>query len=249
VVGLKKVQAHYDEVAEIYDGRYDGRRGRDYHGHLCQRVMAWLPPGRRLLDLGCGTGLFIERYIAESGSAGSAVSNGSAVGLDISTGMIEKARLRSPASDFLVGTAEVLPFKDAEFDAIASMLAFSYVPHPERMLAEAYRVLRPGGAIAICTLGKNALTSVVPAIYRIGEKMDVHRIGMGDFGEHYYNEQEMEVLFVDAGFTDIAVQRCSFAHLNLATPLYDLAKKVEPFIEARMPYLAYNICAAGTKPR
>jgi ubiquinone/menaquinone biosynthesis C-methylase UbiE len=242
VVGLKKVLAHYDEVAEIYDGRYDGRRGRDYHGHLCQRVMAGLPPGRRLLDLGCGTGLFIERYIADGGSTGSAV------GLDISTGMIEKARLRSPVSDFLVGTAEVLPFRDAEFDAVASMLAFSYVPHPERMLAESYRVLRPGGAIAICTLGKNVLTSVVPAIYRIGEKMDVRRIGMGDFGEHYYNEQEMESLFACAGFTGINVQRCSFAHLNLATPLYDLAKKVEPFIEERMPYLAYNICAAGVKP-
>ena len=243
---MKKVQAHYDEVAEIYDGRYDGKRGRDYHGHLSQRVMAWLPPGGQLLDIGCGTGLFIERYVGTSGPDG---STGSAVGLDISAGMIEKARLRSPASDFLVGTAEVLPFKDGEFDAIASMLAFSYVPHPERMLEESYRVLRPGGAIAICTLGRNALTSVVPAIYRIGEKMDVHRIGMGDFGEHYYNEEEMEALLADAGFTGVSVQRCSFAHLNLATPLYDLAKKVEPFIEARMPYLAYNVCAVGQKPR
>jgi hypothetical protein len=50
------------------------------------------------------------------------------------------------------------------------------------------------------------------------------------------------------GFTDISVKRCSFAHVSLATPIYRLAKKMEPFVEERMPFLAYNLCANGIKP-
>ena len=101
--------------------------------------------GGKLLDIGCGTGLFVERYI-ESG--------GSAIGLDISSKMIEKARCRCMECDYAIGTGEKIPFCDNSFDAVSSLLVFSYIKDPETMLNEAYRVLKPGGKIAICTLGK-----------------------------------------------------------------------------------------------
>jgi ubiquinone/menaquinone biosynthesis C-methylase UbiE len=236
---VKKVQQHYDEVADIYDDRYDCRRGRTYHGHICSQVMRFIPPGGFMLDVGCGTGLFVKRYVEEGGKA---------VGLDISPKMVEKARLRCPENNFIVGTADVLPFADNTFDALASLLAFSYVPDPERMLKESFRVLKPGGRIGICTLSRNAFTSAVPLIYQVGEKIGIHKVGVGDFGEHYYSGSEMRELLTNAGFVDVSVKRCSFAHLNLADPLYDLAKKAEPFVEEKIPYLAYNICAGGKKP-
>ena len=236
---VKKVQQHYDEIADIYDDRYDGNRGKYYHGHISDHVMGVLPRGGLLLDIGCGTGLFVQRYVEEGGQA---------VGLDISPGMVRHGRQRCPASGFFVGTADVLPFKDATFDALASLLAFSYVPDPEAMLRECYRILKPGGRIAVCTLSRTVFTSIVPIAYQVGEKVGLKKVGVGDFGEHYYTNSEIARLFCKAGFEDVAVSRCSFAHLNLADPVFYLARKVEPFIEENLPYLAYNVCAGGKKP-
>jgi ubiquinone/menaquinone biosynthesis C-methylase UbiE len=235
----EKVQRHYDEVAGMYDSRYDQARGRSYYTHICRHVMACLRPGGKLLDLGCGTGLFVQRYTR---------SRGSAVGLDLSRGMVERARRRCPGSEFSVGTVEALPFRDCCFDSVASILAFSYVREPQEMLSEAWRVLKPGGTIAICTLGRNLLTTGLPAVYTLGEAMHLRKIGMGSFGERYYTAGEMEDLFTGAGFSDVRVQRCSFAHINLIDPLFFLARRIEPFVEEKMPYLAYNLLASGTKP-
>ncbi|NLA38907.1 MAG: class I SAM-dependent methyltransferase, partial [Methanomicrobiales archaeon] len=97
---MSKVQQHYDEIADIYDDHYGGYRGRSYHRHISDHVMSVLPKGGLLLDLGCGTGLFVKRYIEESGRA---------VGLDISPRMVCYGRRRCPESGFCVGTADVLP--------------------------------------------------------------------------------------------------------------------------------------------
>ncbi|MGD9936109.1 MAG: class I SAM-dependent methyltransferase [Methanoregulaceae archaeon] len=239
MTGPKKVQRHYDEVAEIYDRRYTEGTGQSYHQHISDQVMGWLPPHGRLLDIGCGTGLFVERYIERGGQG---------IGLDISQKMIERGRDRAPSADWTVGTGESLPFQDNTFDAVSSLLAFSYFKDPQGMLAEVYRVLRPGGRVALCTLGRNFLTAGLPAIHTLGELARVRQVGMGSFGEHYYSDAEMEALFAGASFVDVRVKRCSFAHLNLARPVYHLARRIEPIVEKRLPYLAYNICATGRKP-
>ncbi len=235
----EKIQRHYDEVAERYDHHYDRSRGRCYHTHLSRHLIEMLPETGNLLDIGCGTGLFVERYRAEGGSA---------IGIDISRGMIRQARRRCTQTDFIVGTGEVLPFSDASFDAIASLLAFSYMKDPQGMLSEAYRVLKPGGTIAICTLGKKLLTRGIPAIYHIGEIMKVNHPVVRNFGERYFNDDEMAELFSGAGFKDVRTKWCSFAHIDLIDPLFSLARRVEPFVERRLPQLAYNICVYGKKP-
>ena len=236
---MKKVQQHYDEIADVYDKRYDGRRGRCYHGHIRDHVMQYLPKGGFLLDVGCGTGLFVQRYVQEGGRA---------VGIDISPGMVRHGRERCPDCGFFVGTADALPFRDDSFDALASLLAFSYIPDPEATLRECYRVLPPGGRISVCTLSRTVFTSIVPIVYQMGEKVGLKKVGVGDFDEHYYTNGEIAGLFREAGFTDVSVGRCSFAHLNLADPVFNLARKVEPIVEEKLPYLAYNVCAAGKKP-
>ncbi len=238
--GQKKIQEHYDTIADVYDHHYDKPRGRCYHTHISTYIMSVLPKGGILLDIGCGTGLFVERYINAGGSA---------IGLDISSNMIQKARRRCMACDYTLGTGEKIPFCDNSFDAVSSLLVFSYVKNPETMLNEAYRVLKPGGKIAICTLGKKLLTRGILAIYQISEKMKVNHVVMKDFGEHYYDRGEMDYLFTRAGFSDISVTWCSFAHIDMIDPLFLLAQKIEPFVEKRVPQLAYNICVSGKKSR
>jgi ubiquinone/menaquinone biosynthesis C-methylase UbiE len=236
---VKKVAAHYDQVARVYDLRYDTASGGVYHRHISRHMLDWLPQGGHLLDLGCGTGLFMRRY----GELG-----GTAIGLDISRGMVGAAREQAGWFEYLVGTAEVLPFRDRTFDVVSCVLAFSYLEKPGQMLREAHRVLRPGGCLAVSTLARTVITSLVPAIYRIGEKMEIGRIGVGDFGERYYTEEEMGRIFADAGFVEVRTKRCSFAHHSLKEPIFDIARKVEPFIEKKMPGLAYNLVVCGRVP-
>jgi len=235
----EKIQKHYDEVADRYDHHYDRSRGRCYHTHISRHVMDLIPVKGDLLDIGCGTGLFIEKYLSEGSTA---------TGIDISKGMVRQARRRCAGSDFIIGTGERLPFSDESFDAISSILAFSYLKDPKGMLNEAYRVLKPGGTIAICTLGKKFLTRSIPTIYQIGDIMQVDHPVIRNFGEHYFDEVEMQELFTGSGFKDVQTKWCSFAHIDLIDPLFTLARKVEPFIEQRLPQLAYNICVNGKKP-
>ncbi|HVP97378.1 class I SAM-dependent methyltransferase [Methanoregula sp.] len=236
----EKIQQHYDEIADVYDLHYDHPRGRTYHTRISRHVMEALPRGGALLDIGCGTGLFVEKYLHHGGTA---------TGIDLSRNMIERARRRCGCCDFVLATGESIPFGDNSFDAIASLLVFSYVRDPQAMLEEAYRVLRPGGAISICTLGKKLLTSGIPVIYKVSEKIRVRHVVMKDFGEHYYDENEMYELFSGAGFCDVKIGWCSFAHIDMGDPLFTIAQRVEPFIERRVPQLTYNICVDAKKPR
>lgn len=235
-----RVQSHYDDIADVYDQRYDHRdRGRQYYDHIAQAVMDQIETGGELLDIGCGTGLFIRRYLKHGGNV---------TGIDISSGMIHRAIPFFPTVKFVVGNAENLPFKSESFDSISSLLAFSYLTKPEQTVKDCLRVLRPGGRMAVCTLGKNVFTSSLPALFVIGEKMKIRRVGVGTFVEHYYSAEEMYRLLENAGYTNISIFRCSFAHFTFADPIFSIAKRVEPFIEEKIPYLAYNLIASGQKP-
>lgn len=96
-------------------------------------------PGERLLDIGCGTGETVAAAL-ERGVAAS--------GLDLAPAMVALAQQRSPAGRFRVGDAEALAEEDGVFDAACSLFAINHVPDQERAIAEAFRILRPGGRFA-----------------------------------------------------------------------------------------------------
>ena len=93
-------------------------------------------PGTRLLDVACGPG-FIAGAAAQRGAT--------VVGLDFSAAMIAEARRRLPALTFQEGDAEALPFDAASFDAVVMNFGVLHLARPDTALAEAFRVLRPGG--------------------------------------------------------------------------------------------------------
>jgi ubiquinone/menaquinone biosynthesis C-methylase UbiE len=236
----EKIREHYDSVADTYDDHYNHEtRGIPYHNHLSDYLIRALPGQGDLLDIGCGTGLFVDKYLRHGGTA---------TGLDISAKMLGKARERCPYCEYVTGNGETLPFRERSFDAVSSLLVFSYVKKPNIMLEETYRVLRPGGGIAICTLGKKFLTKGIPALYYISEKIKFQHVVMKNFDERYYNEEEMMQLFTGAGFVDVKTRWCSFAHIDMVDPLFNIATKLEPFVEKRVPQLAYNIIVSAKKP-
>jgi SAM-dependent methyltransferase len=103
-----------------------------------------IAPGTRMLDLACGAGP-LSLMAARAG----AIVNG----LDIAANLIEQARERAVAEhlnvDFLEGDAESLPYADASFDLVVSLIGAMFAPHPKRVAFEMVRVCRPGGRIAM----------------------------------------------------------------------------------------------------
>lgn len=97
-------------------------------------------PDTALLDAGCGAGMFCE-MAAEKGV--------NATGLDVSSGMIGLARQRAPRAVFFEAEMEAVPFVDASFDAVTMLNSLHHAGDPQRVLAEARRVLRPGGRLAV----------------------------------------------------------------------------------------------------
>jgi SAM-dependent methyltransferase len=95
--------------------------------------------GSRLLDVACGPG-----FVPEAAAARGAEP----VGLDVAPAMIERARERCPGLTFVEGDAERLPFPDASFDAVTMNFGILHLSRPESALAEARRVLVPGGRFA-----------------------------------------------------------------------------------------------------
>jgi ubiquinone/menaquinone biosynthesis C-methylase UbiE len=98
-----------------------------------------------VLDLGCGAGLDSILAARRVGPAGRVV------GIDFTPQMVEKARRNAAAAgttaEFLVGDAEVLPLPDGCMDVVVSNGVLNLCPDKPRVLAEAFRVLRPGGRI------------------------------------------------------------------------------------------------------
>jgi SAM-dependent methyltransferase len=102
---------------------------------------AGLRPGRRALELGCGTGLFLDQVAA---------SGASITGIDLTPELLARAgeRLASRGNVSLCcGDAEALPFHDHAFDVVYGSSILHHLDL-DRALAEVHRVLKPGGRIA-----------------------------------------------------------------------------------------------------
>jgi SAM-dependent methyltransferase len=141
-------RAYYDDFARHYD---DGR-DRGYHrliDDLEAGVVLPLAAGRTVLEVGCGTGLVLERVAAVAAEAR---------GIDLSPGMLARARARGLAVD--EGSATALPYADASFDLTYSFKVLAHVPELDRALAEMARVTRPGGHVVFELYNRRSLRYV-----------------------------------------------------------------------------------------
>ncbi|MGR3541594.1 MAG: ubiquinone/menaquinone biosynthesis methyltransferase, partial [Hasllibacter sp.] len=143
------VEGVFTTVASRYDVMNDVMSA-GIHRLWKDAMMDWLAPraGQRLLDVAGGTGDIAFRFLKRAPDA-------SAVVCDLTAPMLEAGRTRAEAEamsdrlDWVVGDAMALPFEDAGFDRYTISFGIRNVTRPEDALAEAFRVLRPGGRLMV----------------------------------------------------------------------------------------------------
>ncbi len=137
------------------------------------RHMAQIPLKRPILDIGCGFGEFALTFFDEPAD----------VGLDIDARDLEEAAKTKKYKKLVLGDARNMPFKKNTFSSIISISTLEHIENPKKVLNEAYRVLKPGGILAV-TLETDEVD--INTFYRPTMK----KIGLGklsDLCTHMYN--------------------------------------------------------------
>jgi SAM-dependent methyltransferase len=132
---MTTTRTDYERLAQTYDRRYADETYAPVERYLVARA-----GGRRVLEVGCGTGHWLEVLAAHGARA---------FGVDPSGAMLAFARRRGPVAR---GRAEALPFAPASFDAVIAVNAHHHFADPRAFAGEARRVLAPGGTLTTIAL-------------------------------------------------------------------------------------------------
>lgn len=127
--------------------------GRGYEALFVPALFApWTKPvttgagvqtGDAVLDIACGTGVLARHALSVVGP------QGRVVGVDPAPGMLAAAAEVEPGFEWIAGSAEDLPLKDAQFDRVVSQFGMMFFSDRAKAIAEMHRVLRPGGTVAV----------------------------------------------------------------------------------------------------
>lgn len=145
----RAIAADYDAGAAGYDARHGDRVSLARARALDRPLLAATRGAYRVLELGVGTGRLLRQVEAPV-----------RVGVDVAAGMLARARERG--LHLARADAGRLPFADRSFDAVVAGKGSLRYLDPERALAEAARVLVPGGALAVHLYGARTWTLVAP---------------------------------------------------------------------------------------
>ena len=152
----------YDRLAPTYDARYDGDQ-RSGTG-VALRALVEARRARDVLEVGCGTGHWLcelQRAATRiaSGTQSGPIRVGGRVrarpygmrvcGLDLSSGMLCRARDKGASLNLVRGRASQLPFANATFDLVYCVNAIHHFDRPRAFVHEARRTLRAGGTLAV----------------------------------------------------------------------------------------------------
>lgn len=180
----------WERVADKYDSTWSSST-RQFIQPLLDA--AKLGAQMSILDVGCGPG-----YVSAAARERDAIP----IGLDFSKEMIAIAERMFPRIEFREGDAQNLPFAEASFDRVVANFALLHLAEPERAMAEAARVLKPGGRFAFTTWAK---VSENPFVKLVDDAIHAHGNADVDLppGPPFYlfeNETEFRNALEHTGF-------------------------------------------------
>jgi ubiquinone/menaquinone biosynthesis C-methylase UbiE len=192
----------FDRIARFYDSAVLQRVAyRPNHDAVVSELRR--SGARRVLDVGCGTGILATRIWRE-------LRPEVVYGCDASLGMLEQARERSGDVRWLHGSAERVPIDDGLLDAVVTTEAFQFFDQPAA-LREFHRLLAPGGTAVIAVLtpplpAVNALTRLAQA--RWPTKGQLRRM-LEKAGFEVRHQRPVRPLLgpLSPGFATVAVRR------------------------------------------
>jgi len=207
--------------------RYMGRWSRQ----LAPRFLRWLdvPPGRRWLDVGCGTGALSAAIVEHCAPA-------AVTAVDPSEGFLATAARLLPASVQLRRAgAEQLPLSGGAVDVTASALVLNFVPDVAAALREMARVTAAGGSVACC-------------VWDYAQKMDLIRVywdaaaALGLTGPGQDQGERFPLCHPDAlaaAFGHAGLQQVAVAPIELAMSFADFDDYWQPFLGGQGPAPAH----------
>jgi ubiquinone/menaquinone biosynthesis C-methylase UbiE len=199
---------------------------------------AGLRPGRRALEVGCGTGIFLQA---------AATTGADIVALDLSAHLIAKARVRVASAGNVrisLGNAEQMPFRDASFDSVYGSSILHHL-NLDAALAEVHRVLRPGGGIVFAE--PNILNPQVTVMFRLGLTKKYFGVSPDEMA---FSRFRAARALRRAGFTDVAVKPFDFLHPATPAALMDRVARFGRALESipLVREIAGSMIITGTKP-
>jgi len=168
---ISRVHRSKEEAKKFYDhisGSYDWLGGI-FERRPAEKALNYLKiqSGETVLEIGFGTGYCLQRIAMSVGNSGKAY------GIDISEGMVQRARERLNKASLLDrvelyrGDAAKLPFDDETFDAVFISFTLELFDSPEisKVLGEVGRVLKPSGRLGVVSLSKTNVDSTPVRFY------------------------------------------------------------------------------------
>jgi phosphatidylethanolamine/phosphatidyl-N-methylethanolamine N-methyltransferase len=163
-MAIANTQPHESALYYEFSHLYDLFFGRVFFPRIVRVIRSLgIEPGARVLEIGVGTGLALEAYPHHC----------NVTGIDLAPEMLERAQDRVNRNGWrhitlAQGDALNLQFNDDSFDYVMAFHVVSVVPDPQRMMAEAQRVCRPGGLLSII----NHFRSPHPVVSRMQRGID-----------------------------------------------------------------------------
>ncbi|MGM9516215.1 class I SAM-dependent methyltransferase [Roseateles sp. DB2] len=135
----------FDQLAELYQSKY---MDLDLYDESYALLTRELPEGARVLDAACGPGTVARRLLGWRPDL-------QLLGVDLAPRMVELACAAVPAAQFVVGDCRQLPGEDGRWDAIVCAFGLPYLSPPDAraFIAQAARLLSPGGRLYLSTQG------------------------------------------------------------------------------------------------
>lgn len=181
----EKTKSHFDKTAQDYNESSDGKFVEGMYEPLVKEIQK--SESGRILDVGCGNGNLFT-FLPEG--------KYELYGVDFSKNMIVEAKMNCKThAEFHVADAECLPFDNNTFDIVVCNASFHHYTHPDEVLSEMRRVLKPGGKLLIGD-------PYVPGIARPIINVLIKFSQKGDY--HFYGFNEMQELFLKNEFIPLS---------------------------------------------